>query len=135
VAKAKKAATSTEANGKANGQAVSKIDAMRQTLATLGKDASNQDIEGHLKKTFGLTLSPATFSNYKSVASNEGGKKKKKKGRKAVQKVAETAAAPAASTSFHGRSNYSIEDIRAVQELAGRLGAKKLQELAEVLAK
>jgi len=132
VAKAKKATTSSEANG----QAISKIDAMRQTLATLGKDAANKDIEGHLKKTFGLTLSPATFSNYKSVASNEGGKKKKK-GRKAGKKAAEGAAtAPAAPTSTSGKSgSFSIDDIRAVQELAGRLGAKKLKELAEVLAK
>jgi len=133
VAKAKKAATSTEANG----QAISKMDAMRQTLATLGKDAANKDIQTHLKATFGITLSPATFSNYKSVASKEGGKKKKR-GRKAGKKAAEAAApaASTASTSSHGRiGGYSIDDIRAVQELAGRLGARKLQELAEVLAK
>lgn len=135
MAKAKKAATSSETNGKT----ISKMDAMRQTLVTLGKDASNKDIEGHLKKTFGLTLSPATFSNYKSVASNEGGKKKKKRGGKAGKKLVEaaatsaTAAAPAAS---HGKiGGYSIDDIRAVQQLAGRLGARKLQELADVLAK
>jgi len=127
VAKAKKAATGS------NGKAISKMEAMRQTLGTLGKDAKPKDIDGHLKSTFGITMSSAMISNYKGLALKGG---KKKRGRKPGQKAA-SASAPAstASTSSHGRSSYSIHDIRAVQELAGRLGAKKLKELAEVLAK
>jgi hypothetical protein len=128
VAKEKKAAAGS------NGKAISKMEAMRQTLGTLGKDAKPKDIDGHLKSTFGITMSSAMISNYKGLALKGG---KKKRGRKPGQKTASASApASAAPTSSSGKiGGYSIDDIRAVQELAGRLGAKKLKELAEVLAK
>lgn len=129
MAKAKKSATSTAAS---NGKAISKMEAMRQTLGTLGNDAKPKDIDAHLKSTFNITMSSAMISNYKGLALKGG---KKKRGRKPGQQAA-PAAASTAPTSSHGKiSGYSIDDIRAVQELAGRLGARKLQELAEVLAK
>lgn len=127
MAKAKKAVTSTEKNG----QTISKMDAMRQTLKTLGKDTMPKVIGEYLKTTYAIEMSPNVISTYKGLVL-KGGKKKKKSGKKAAMV---SAPASMSSTFTHGRSSFSIDDIRAVQELAGRLGAQKLKELAEVLAK
>jgi hypothetical protein len=127
VAKSKKAVAGS------NGKAISKMDAMRQTLETLGKDTMPKVIGDYLKTTYAIEMSPNVISTYKGLVLKGG--KKKKKGRKAGKTAAE-GASPAASTSSSGKiGGFSIDDIRAVQELAGRLGARKLQELAEVLAK
>jgi hypothetical protein len=124
VAKAKKAAAGS------NGKAISKMDAMRQTLATLGKDTMPKVIGEYLKTTYGIDMTPSVISNYKNLVL-KGGKKKR-----SLIPGQKSAPASTASTSRHGRAGgFSLEDIQAVQELAGRLGARKLQELAEVLAK
>jgi len=62
-------------------------------------------------------------SNYKSLILRKARRKKRK--------VTGEAKAPAAARA----GGITMEDIQAVKELANRLGADKLRQLAEVLAK
>lgn len=103
---------------------LSKMEAVRRILASSGKDTMPLEIQGLLKKQFNIKMDPTVISNYKSSILRQGSKKKmgRPKGQTAVH-----------STRANGAS-ISIEDILAVKELAEKLGADKLRQLAEVLA-
>jgi len=122
--------------------AISKLEAVRRALNELGDDAKPQEIADHLKNKFQLDITLAHVSNYKSKI-QRAGKKNRGRPRKIV-------AATATAQEMQGRSNdsqrtrpagergsgsISIEDIKAVKELADRLGMDKLQDLARVLDK
>jgi len=107
---------------------ISKIEAVRQAIAKLGKDAKPPEILSFVKENFGVTMSYDMASNYKSTALK---KKKGKRGRKPGPKPA--AAVPTANG--HSNGSISLEDISAVKALADRLGAEKVWQLAKVLAK
>ena len=63
-------------------------------------------------------------------------KTNKPKGRKPVPAVASAArTTPAPAPKAVSSGGLSLEDIRAVKGLVDRIGANKLQELAEMLAK
>jgi hypothetical protein len=110
---------------------ISKIDAVRQAVAKLGKDAKPPEILSFVKENFGVTMSYDMASNYKSTALK---KKKGKRGRKPGPKSAATVAA-VPTTNGHSNGSISLEDISAVKALADRLGAEKVWQLAKVLAK
>lgn len=118
---------------------MTKMDGVRQSLQALGKDAKPIAIQEHLKKTFKIDMTPNTISNYKSVLQKAGKKRGRPRKEVAATKGDEAHGRPTngrrgrpKSTSSHG--NISIEDIQAVKHLAGRIGADKLVQLAEVLA-
>ncbi len=77
-------------------------------------------------------MDPTVISTYKSSIIRLG-VPKKKMGRPKGTKNGKTAVAysPAPATG----ASISIDDIKAVKELAEKLGADKLRQLAEVLAK
>jgi hypothetical protein len=107
---------------------ISKMEAVRRTIATLGKDVKPNDILGHLKSEFGIPMSYDMASTYKSAVL------KKKKGKKRGPKPAsEVAAVPTANGQI--TESISLEDITAVKALSDRLGAEKVWQLAKVLAK
>jgi len=114
----KKAAAET--NG---AQPKNNMDAMRQALATLGKDAMPVDLQKHLKDTWGIDMKTSVISNYKSTILNA------KKPAKAAKTAAPQVAAKPAAT-----GGISIDDITAVKAVVDRLGAEKVRQLAEVLA-
>lgn len=117
------------AKSKAAGNGMSKMDGVRQSLQALGKDAMPVAIQEHLKKTFSIDMTPNTISNYKSLIQNSG----KKRGR---PKKAATAPSSRQPRSKPAATNgaISIDDIRTIRELASRIGAQQLAQLAEVLA-
>jgi hypothetical protein len=110
---------------KAAAKKITKMEAMRQTVAKLGKDASAKEIQDHLKKELGIEMSIEMVYTYKGVALKQLGGKKKGKRRKAKPtKVL------AATTEADG---ISVADIQAVKAIVDKLGARKVLELAEVL--
>lgn len=108
---------------------ISKMEAVRRILASEGKDTMPLDIQDHLKKKFNIKMDPTVISTYKSSILRHG-PAKKKMGRPKGSKVA----VAHSSVKANGASNISIEDIKVVKELAEKLGADKLRQLAEVLA-
>lgn len=124
--KAKASQTAT-----ANGQTISKMEAMRQVLDAYGTKIKPLEIKDHLKKQFSIDMDTKVISSYKTSILS---KKKGKKGKKVRGSQATTPqTSPAAPVSRSG--GITLDDIRAVKELADRLGADKLRQLAEVLAK
>lgn len=107
---------------------VNKMEAVRQVLAKHGKDTMPGKIVELAKSEFGAVLSYDMASTYKSAALRKAGGKKR--GRKPGKK-------PGAAVSSNGShvAGIALEDIRAVKALADRLGAEKVRQLAEVLAK
>ncbi len=102
------------------------MEAVRRILAESGTDTKPLDIQEQLKKKFGIKMDPTVISSYKTTITTKGRKKGRKLGRPAA------ARSPAKTSGFR---SLSIEDIKAVKDLAERLGADKLRQLAEVLAK
>jgi hypothetical protein len=129
--KAAPAKTAPAKTAPANGS-ISKMEAVRRVLATSGNDTKPIEIQGLLKKNFNIKMDPTVISTYKSSILRQG-PAKKKMGRPKGSKNGQTAVAHYTARAT-GSVNISIEDILAVKELAGRLGAERLRQLAEVLA-
>jgi hypothetical protein len=104
-----------------NGKAISKMEAVRRALADLGSDGMPVAIQKHIKEKFGVQMDPNMISNYKSAI-------------KSASKSA-TIRSPAASTNASNKAAGGItaEDVRAVKELVGKIGADQVRQLAEVL--
>jgi hypothetical protein len=121
--------------GQGNGQPISKLEAMRRSLAELGNDATPLALQDHIKKTFGFDMNTAYVSKYKSLVLSKG-RKGKRRGRKpnAAAGAVQEAAAPASREATKG-TDISLEDIQAVKELSDRLGAGQVRELAVLLAR
>lgn len=107
---------------------MTKAEAVRQTLAKLGNDVKPNDIVNHVKSAFGLEMSYDMASTYKSAALKKAGGKRR--GRKPGRKPA-----VAATNGRRAGGSISMADIQAVKDLADRLGADKVRQLAEVLAR
>ncbi len=99
---------------------MTKMEAMRRTLALLGQDAKPLDIQSHVLSKYGLDMNTNTISAYKSTL---------KMVKKPAVESTPTAKAPAPKT----ESGISVEDVRAIKELADRIGADMVKELVEVL--
>jgi hypothetical protein len=104
-----------------NGQAISKMEAVRRTLAELGNDAMPGAIQKHIKEKFGVQMDPNMISNYKSAI--------KSASKSAI--IRSPKAFTKASTKTAG--GLTPEDVRAVKELVGKIGADQVRQLAEVL--
>jgi len=74
-------------------------------------------IHDHLKKEFGIEMSPGMISNYESTIKSEGSKSRM------IRQPATTDIA----------KGFSLEEIKAVKEVANKIGADKLRQLAQVL--
>jgi hypothetical protein len=110
---------------KAAAKKITKMEAMRQTVAKLGKDASAKDIQDHLKKEHGVEMSIEMVYTYKGNALKQlGGRKKGRRKRGKPTKVASAAT---------GGNGITYGDIEAVKAIVDKLGARKVLELAKVL--
>jgi hypothetical protein len=112
-------------------ETISKLEAMRQAVAKLGKDAPLADMLKFIKQTHGITLDRALAYNYKSLAISKPANAKRK-GRKPGRKPAAVAATVASGSKA---AAITLEDIETLKALADRLGADKVTQLAAVLAK
>jgi hypothetical protein len=107
-------------SGRPRNQAgLSKMEGVRRTLASLGNEAMPKAIQTHLEKAFGILMEPNMISNYKSMLRSEGNK-------------SGLIRRPAAPKEPEG---FSLADIQAVKEVADRIGADKVRQLASVLGK
>lgn len=104
------------------GEKVNKMEAMRQVLRELGFDAKPAAIGKVLLEKHGLDMSPNLISNYKNLIA-----KKQASQSSVIARPAEPAAPPPSI------GDISIEDLRAVRELAKRIGPDKVRRVAEVL--
>lgn len=109
-----------------------KMEAVRQAMTALGDDASPNDIQAYVKEKFGQDIHTNMVSSYKSAVRKKLGLRgrRRKRGRPRKTEAAAVHAAPAAMTSHEG---ISWKDIRAIKDVAGRIGKKGLKELVELL--
>jgi hypothetical protein len=112
-------------------ETISKLEAMRQAVAKLGKDAPLDDLLKTIKQDFGITLERGLAYNYKSLVSNPAAAKTK--GKKPGRKP-KTVSTAAAVTNGGKAVSITLEDIQAVKALTDRIGPDKVAQLAEVLA-
>ncbi len=87
-----------------------------------------------MKDKFNIDMPTKVISSYKTsiqarAKKGPGKKRGRKPGQTAAALIAVVPVAPAKG------GGISLDDIRAVKELANRLGADKLSELAAVLAR
>ncbi|HMC63647.1 MAG TPA: hypothetical protein VKI65_01795 [Gemmataceae bacterium] len=111
--------------GQSDGQRITKWDAVGRALAELGKDAKPLQIRDFIRSHIGINMEPQLISNYKSAIS--------KKAAKQSALIRKTAAPASRPTSTGG--GITVEDIKAVKEVVERIGADKVRQLTEVLAK
>ena len=108
---------------------ISKMAAVRKALKELGKDAMPGKIQEYVKEKFGLVMTTAHVSNYKTVISR---KKKSKKAPASSEGTSETAVVSVKTVSARS-SRVSLGDIEAVRDLVGRVGEDDLKSLIKLL--
>jgi hypothetical protein len=104
-----------------NGEQISKMEAMRRALAKMGFDAKPVEYQRFIKSKFGLEMTTDMISNYKSTLKAT-----------AVTSAA-TPSTPKAETKLAG--GFSLDELTAVKALADKIGAEKVRQLAQALAK
>jgi hypothetical protein len=129
--KAATAAAATPAASAPPSGGITKTQAVKQAFARLGSDAKPAAVIDYVKKTHGLDVSPQTVSNLKALQAKRPAtaKRRGRPPKEQAKRAPAHKATPAKST-----GGISLDDIRAVKELAARIGAEKLAQLAEVLA-
>ena len=126
--------TQTKANGNRTGQAkLTKMDAVRQALKKLGKDAKAADIQKFVKGTFGLAMTVTHVYNCLSEIRKQAKKKRsaKSQGKKAAASAPAPAAAPARQST--GKGGISLKDMAVAKGLLERVGPDRLHALIDVL--
>jgi hypothetical protein len=119
-------------NGKAAGQRGFKYQALREAIGALGRDAKNKDLEEHIRSKHGAGAVPANISVAKSnILKQMRGRKGKAKAKKAAA-PAEVKGAPMPAA--RATDSFSMDDLRRVKELAGKLGKDRVKELVDLLA-
>jgi ribosomal protein L19E len=107
-----------------------KMEAVRQALDTLSYDAQPLDIQKFVKDNFNQDMTANMVSSYKSSLRRKAGLKGRRRKRGRSERGETASAAPIAAT-FHDGVHW--KDIRAVKDIAGRIGVKGLRELVELL--
>jgi hypothetical protein len=120
---------------KANGQApkggITRKEAVRQALGTLGKDATRSDIQKFIKDKYGFQMTLDHISNCKGEIRKEKGHKKPAVAKPpTVQKEK-----PKQPASVRQGSGISLTDIETVKDLVERVGAHSLKKLIDVMAR
>jgi len=105
----------------ANGAVISKMEAMRRALAKLGNNVKPADYQSFIMAEFSIDMDTNMISNYKSTLLNPPAKKSAVI---ATHKVAATTA-----------SGFSLNELEAVKALTDKMGADKVRQLAQALAK
>jgi len=124
---------------------ISKMEAVRRALAKYGNDAMPVDIQSYVKKEFGLAMTTAHVSNYKTdIMRKQSGKAPsasrkvivKKPFAKPVVKMVAAAAKPHVAPAGYGKAKaLSVKDIETVKGLVGRVGGRNLIGLVDLLDK
>jgi hypothetical protein len=107
-----------EGAAQAKAAAISNMEAVRRALAALGPKARPPEIGAYVQQHFGKVIPPNHISSYKSTLTRKG----RNPGR------------PRGDGRHDGAADgLSLRDIRAIKELANRIGVSRFRELVEVL--
>ncbi len=121
------------AKGNETEKPITKMEAMRRTLAEMGQDAKPLDIQSHVKSEFGIDMNTNVISAYKSTL--KAGKQPAAKPAKAATAPAANGAKAAKAPAHKTESGISVDDIRSIKEVADRIGADRVKELVDVFGK
>jgi hypothetical protein len=120
---------------------MTKKEAVRRALARLGRDAKPAAIQPFVKKEFGIDMTAAHITTAKGEILRKAAKGKPgpKKAAPSAPKAAAPAAtaptrAPAASKAGNA-SGVALQDLQAVKDLVGRVGAESLRSLIDLFAR
>jgi hypothetical protein len=103
------------------GRPKSKMGAVRLAIGALGLDAATQALHDHIKSEYRMDINKNYISSYKSTLRRQAGVSSGRgRGRGGRPPKADT-------------SRIGMDDIRAVKQLADRIGADRLRELMDVL--
>lgn len=118
MAKSKSESSNEKANEKEE-KGMSRMDMVRVALQELGMEARPMDIQNYIQEHYGVEVSTAIISNYKSQirTKSEGGGTTPRRSR------AKTAAEP-----------LRVEDFEMIRSLVQRLGAEQVVRLVQVVA-
>jgi hypothetical protein len=123
---------------------LTKMEAVRRAVAELGKDAMPVRIQQFVKDRFGVEMTTAHISVCKgSILRERSGKGKKAPVKPAAPAVATKKASPrslvqrsaAAETPAPSGDAVTLEDVRTVKELLGRIGTRNVRQLVDVLGR
>jgi hypothetical protein len=116
------------------------MEAVRQAIAELGSDTMPVTLQEFVKKKFGLTMSTAHVSNYKTYILRKSPAKAAKVAAKPVvaaktfEKPATVAPAATPKPVPH-LEGISLPDIETVKDLVGRVNGSDLKGLIELFSK
>jgi hypothetical protein len=107
-------------------------DAVREVLDEKGMDTKPLQIQKLIKDKHHLDVSPNLISNYKSFFRSKAGLPRSRAGRR--RKARASNGRHAGRKGAAGREEVRIEDLRALRDMAGRIGPSRLRELVDFLA-
>ena len=110
-----------------------KMNAVRQAVKKLGKDAKAADIQKFVQNTFGLAMTVNHVYNCLSELRKQA--KKKRLAKSQEKKGAASAPAPAVAPPRQptGKGGVSLEDMAVTKGLLKRVGHDRLHALIDVL--
>ena len=117
---------------------ITKQEAVRRALAHFGKGGKPAQMQGWIREQLGIEMGTDHISTAKGeILRKRAGKAKKSAARRAAPTPAvQPAAASTSPAKGSGKAGgIPLEDILAVRELVGRLGATPLHTLIDAFAK
>jgi hypothetical protein len=111
------------------GARLSKTEAVRRALKALGRDAKPAKLKPFIKREYGIEITPGHITNIKSGLRKPAGTAKPAAPKQPAPPT------PVPPSPPPKKSGISLEDLRAVKELIGRVGAGQLRDLIELLAR
>jgi len=116
---------------------VSKKGAVRRALRALGKGATPSAMRPWISQQFGIEMSADHISTAKGeILRGKGKKRTAGKGNEAkAASAVGKAAAPSSSGPGPAAGTVSLDDVRLVKDLMGRVGAEPLRSLIDLLAR
>jgi hypothetical protein len=113
---------------------ITRKDAVRQALTTLGKDATRAQIQKFIKDQHGFAMTLDHISNCKGEIRKEKGRSKSAvTKRPSAAKAVSSPQAPSAPARH--APGISLVDIETVKDLVDRIGAASLTKLIGVMAR
>lgn len=123
-------------------QLENKMEGVRLAMSRLGKNAMPVDIQKYLRTEYGLEMSTAHISNYKTDITRKAAKRSSGNSKPAApqQSAVKKVSSPSVSAKPASHSNgkpvsISLEAIQTVKSLVSEVGEKDLKALIELLGK
>ena len=105
-------------------QSISNMEAVRRALGSLGPKARPPEIGAYVREHFGKVIPPNHISSYKSTLT----RKARQPGRPRAGADGDGDGRSAGASDV-----LTLKDLRAIKELANRIGVARFRELVEVL--